>query len=173
MFYRLFFVYVSTMQLIFSGSYLGILKFLSVIEIYIKMSEIQNHSLVSYQRRWCLHIWYSYLCQSLHILSIWCFLHYTAQLLQNWRLSTPLIIDGSRHIFALHYGVYVPRTFVLKSHRFFAWFFDVVKNCIYDSKLYLHPFSKLHDQFVSLILHVVCISSWCSFVQYSSLGIRY
>jgi hypothetical protein len=37
-----FCAYVSTIQLIFSVSYVGILKFLSVIEIYIKMSEIQN-----------------------------------------------------------------------------------------------------------------------------------
>jgi hypothetical protein len=33
-------VYVSTIQLIFAVSYLGILKFLSVIETYIEMSEI-------------------------------------------------------------------------------------------------------------------------------------
>ena len=35
-------MYVSTIELLFSVSYLGILKFLSVIEIYNKMSEIPN-----------------------------------------------------------------------------------------------------------------------------------
>jgi hypothetical protein len=47
MFYRQFFVYVPTIQIIFSVSYLGILKFLSVIEIYNKMSEIQNFWLLA------------------------------------------------------------------------------------------------------------------------------
>jgi uncharacterized membrane protein YvlD (DUF360 family) len=42
-----FFVYVPTIQLIFSVSYLRILKFLSVVEIYNKMSEIQNFWLLA------------------------------------------------------------------------------------------------------------------------------
>ena len=40
MFHRQFFVYFSVIPLIVSVSYLEILRFLSVIEIYIKMSEI-------------------------------------------------------------------------------------------------------------------------------------
>ena len=47
MFYRQVFVYISTIQLNFTVSYLGILKFLSVIEIYNKMSEIPNFWLLA------------------------------------------------------------------------------------------------------------------------------
>ena len=89
--HRQFFVYFSVIPLIVSVSYFEILRFLSVTEI-IKMSEILIIWL-SVFHRWLqspLHIWYSFSYKSLHILSIWCFIHKMHDYVEIVHLSAPL-----------------------------------------------------------------------------------
>ena len=76
MFHRHFLSSFSVIRLIFSVSYLEILGFLSVIVKFIgniKMSEILFFCSVNFTDGSI--IWYSYLCKSLRILSMWCFLY--------------------------------------------------------------------------------------------------
>ena len=91
MLHRQFFVYFLFIPLIVSVSYLEILRFLSVTEIYIKMSEILIIWLSALVSQMALYLIFILLPKSTHILSIWCFIHKIHDHVVIVLLSAPLL----------------------------------------------------------------------------------
>ena len=97
MLHRQFFVYFSFIPLIVSVSDLEILRFLSVTEIYIKMSEILIIWLSALVSQMALYLIFILLQKSTHSVNMVLYTQ-NARLCRNWALIRPTIDEIDKFV---------------------------------------------------------------------------